>query len=377
MKVEAIEKYINRLLEESEPERPIWNKEQIRHGKKAAWNYADGCMIKAVLEMYFITSDERFLDFADRFISYYVTENGEIPTYDIKKYNLDNINEGKVLFPLYDLTGKDKYKKAADTIYEQIKTHPRTKEGNFWHKKIYPGQVWLDGLYMALPFYLEWEKRYNGMQGIGDIASQFANVEKNMRDAKTGLYYHAYDSTREMYWCDKKTGNSPNFWLRSIGWLAMALVDSLELMENNGTDEYLHLAKMLSDLLHALLKVCDDSGMWYQLPAKPDLEGNYLETSGSAIISYAMLKAARLKLMQEDFAISGIRTFDAIVERYLTEKDGAMSLGGICLVAGLGGKNRREGTDKYYLSEPIVEDEAKGVAPFLLAYTEIMRLDRR
>ena len=374
MRLEAAEKYIARLLAESTPECPVWNVEQIRHGSKAKWNYIDGCMIKAVLDLYEITSDKKYLDFADEFISWYINGDGSIATYDKSEYNLDNINEGKVLFPLYDMTRRKKYKKAADIIYQQIKEQPRTHEGSFWHKKIYPNQVWLDGLYMAQPFYMEWEKRYNGFGHIDDVCGQFETVRRRMRDEKTGLYYHAYDASKKMFWCDRKTGLSPNFWLRALSWFAMALVDTAEIIPDNYKNKRDSLLLMLGDLFDSLMPFRDSYGMWYQLPAKPELEGNYAETSGSAILAYSMMKAARLGFVDGKFSSEGLKTFRGITERRLKDKNGVMSLGGICLVAGLGGKDMREGSDEYYLSEPVVEDDAKGVAPFLMAYTEIMRM---
>ncbi len=375
MKVELLEKYIDRLLTESAPDKPVWNIEHILNGSKPKWNYIDGCMIKALIELYYITDEKKYINFADEFIDYYVSQNGDIKSYSVEEYNLDNINEGKVLFDLFDLTGKKKYKKAADLIYSQLKGQPRTEEGNFWHKKIYPNQVWLDGLYMAQPFYLEWEKRYNNYKNIEDVLQQFTVVEEKMKDKTTELYYHAYDSSREMFWCDKETGLSENYWLRAIGWFIMALVDSLEILGDDYKNEKQVLVRMLNNLSESLSKVQDECGMWYQLVGLPKEEGNYLETSGSAIIAYAYLKASRLGLIDEKFRELGRKAFFAINNKYLEEKNGIMSLGGICLVAGLGGAAMRDGTVEYYLSEPVVKDEAKGVAPLLLAYTEILRID--
>ena len=214
--MDKIEKYIDELLEKSTPDRPIWNIEKILQGKKSTWNYIDGCMIKAILEMYAITKDEKYFAFADNFIDHKVFEDGSIDGYSVEELNIDNVNAGKTLFELYDLTGKEKYRKAIDLVYSQIEQMPRTKEGNFWHKNIYPNQVWLDGLYMCQPFYMEYETRFNDKKNYDDIFSQFFNVVEHMRDPKTGLYYHAYDSSREMFWCDKVTGLSQNFWLRAL-----------------------------------------------------------------------------------------------------------------------------------------------------------------
>ncbi len=372
--MDRIEKYIEELMEKSTPDQPIWNIEKIMQGLKSSWNYIDGCMIKAILEMYAITKEERYLSFADAFIDAKVAEDGAIDGYDVNELNIDNINAGKTLFELYDLTGKEKYRKAIDLIYSQVQMMPRTKDGNFWHKNIYPNQVWLDGLYMCQPFYAEFEKRFNNKKNYDDIFSQFFQVEKSMRDPKTGLYYHAYDSSKEMFWCDRVTGLSQNFWLRALGWFSMALLDTLSIMDESDGERYEHMKRIFLELMDALLKYQDESGMWYQVVNFGGMEKNYLETSGSSILAYAILKGVRLGFLPESYRTYGVKAFQGICGRYLsTDEEGNLHLDGICLVAGLGGKGNRSGTYDYYMSEPVVKDDAKGVGPFLLAYTEMKR----
>lgn len=383
--MDKIVRYIDELLKNSTPDCPAWNIEKIREGKKAVWNYVDGCMIKAVLEMYAITGEKKYLEFADSFTDFRVREDGTIDGYDVSELNIDNINAGKTLFELYDLTGREKYRKAIDLIYSQIGRMPRTAEGSFWHKNIYPDQVWLDGLYMCQPFYMEYEMRYNGGANCGDIYRQFELAEKNMKDARTGLYYHAYDHSRRMFWCDRVTGLSNNFWLRAIGWYSMALLDTMEKagIGDAGnpvitdSDQRYHLdglKRQFTDLMEAMHRYQDESGMWYQVVNVGGMEKNYLETSGSAIMAYAYLKGARLGYLPDEYAVYAQKAFDGICAKYLEEDDkGELHLGGICLVGGLGGKQMRSGTFEYYMSEPVVKDDAKGVGPFLLAYTELLR----
>lgn len=375
--MDRIEKYIEELMENSTPERPIWNIEKILQGKKSTWNYIDGCMIKAILEMYAITKEEKYFAFADAFIDAKVFEDGSIDGYDVNEKNIDNINAGKTLFELYDLTKKEKYKKAMDLIYSQIEQMPRTKEGNFWHKNIYPNQVWLDGLYMCQPFYMEYDTRFGDKKHYPDIYRQFQNVVEIMKDPKTGLYYHAYDSSREMFWCDKVTGLSQNFWLRALGWYAMALLDTLDKVDRTETQFVNLLKEAFVGLMDAMLKYQDESGMWYQVVNLGGMDRNYLETSGSAIMAYALLKGVRLGFLPESYVEYGKKAFEGICSKYLTtDEEGKLHLGGICLVAGLGGAQRRSGTYDYYMSEPVVCDDAKGVGPFLLAYTEMKRIYR-
>ncbi|MGL1890864.1 MAG: glycoside hydrolase family 88 protein [Spirochaetaceae bacterium] len=365
-----IDRYINRLLNDSSPEKPLWNQEMIRQNKEPHWNYIDGCMMTAFLTLYEKTCNIKYLNFVEKFIDFFIDEDGNIRTFKIEEFNLDNINEARSLFKLYDNTGKTQYRKAMDTIFNQIKLQPRTKEGNFWHKKIYPNQVWLDGLYMALPFYVEYDKRFNDKKNYPDILKQIKVVFTVMKDDVSGLYYHAYDSSRKSFWSNDISGLSQNFWLRAEGWFLMALVDILEIVDDK--DEQLHkfVSKILLDLIISLLKYQDKSGMWFQVVDKTDEPQNYLETSGSSIITYAILKAVNLGIISEKFRPFGLKAFNGICEKYLYEEDGNMNLGGTCLVAGLGGQDQRDGSFDYYMSEPIVSNEAKGIAPFLLAYLQ-------
>ena len=181
-----IDRYIDRLITESTPDLPIWNIESIRQGKKPHWNYIDGCMITSLLQMSQISGDEKYFRFAENFIDYYVAEDGSILGYDIEKYNLDDINEGRVLFELYRRTGKEKYRLAIKKQKAQLDAQPRTITGNFWHKLIYPNQIWLDGVYMAQVFSTLYSKEYGG-KNYSDVVNQIENVNKFMQDEATGL----------------------------------------------------------------------------------------------------------------------------------------------------------------------------------------------
>lgn len=371
-----IDKYIEKLMT-SKPDLPLWNIEAIKQGKKPAWNYIDGCMMVSLLELYKTTKDEKYLQFVKTFVDYYVHEDGTILGYNKEKYSTDDVSETRVLFDLYAYTQEEKYSKAIEMVYEQIKTHPRTKEGNFWHKKIYPNQVWLDGLYMMQPFYTRYETERNKMQNYADILKQYKNVYTLMRDEKTGLYYHGYDSSKTMFWADKKTGLSKNFWLRSLGWFTVSMIDVYEYMNEQMYDEYHAIKVMFKETVDSLLKFQDpESKMFYQVPNYPNREGNYLETSGSSMIAYAILKGVRLKALPQRYQKIGLDIFNGICDKYLSVKNDDLNLGGICLVAGLGPETnlRRDGTYEYYMSEPVVENDAKGVGPFIMAYTEVKRL---
>jgi unsaturated rhamnogalacturonyl hydrolase len=228
---------------------------------------------------------------------------------------------------------------------------------------------------MGQPFYMEYETRYNDRKNYSDIFAQFKFVIGNMRNPLNGLYFHAIDTSKEAFWCDKVTGLSQHSWLRAIGWYSMALLDTLDKVDNHD-HKYDAECKMMEDafvdLIESMLKYQDESGMWYQVVNYGGMDKNYLETSGSSIMAYAILKGVRVGLLPESYRAYAEKAIDGICDKYLKTKDGEMSLGGICLVAGLGGKGRRPGTYDYYMSEPVVEDDAKGVGPFLLAYTEML-----
>lgn len=371
---EAIDRYVFSLIERSTPERTVWNIEKARQGIPTNWNYIDGCMITALLAMSDITGDNRYFDFARTFIDAFVSEDGAIRTFDAEKHTLDDINEGRVLFRLYQKTGMEKYQRAAQTLKDALDAQPRTFEGSFWHKQIYPNQVWLDGIYMAMPFLALYESQF-GDGDYSDVVRQIETVRDRMRDAATGLYYHGYDASRTAFWADPETGLSQNFWLRSIGWFAVALADLIEILPAGaGRDT---LRGIFVDLMAAVWRFSDpETGMYWQVPDRPGEAGNYLESSGSAMLAYAMLKGARLGALDGEYADHGQKTFDGIMQKYLTiAENGDLNLGGICLVAGLGPEDnrRRDGSYAYYISEPVVENDAKGVAPFVLCYTEIKR----
>lgn len=372
-----LDTYISQLLERSTPDAPAWNIEKIRAGKPNSWNYIDGCMIKALIELADITGRSEYLDFADAFIDAFVSDDGKIAHYDSEEYNLDNVNAGKTLFRLYEITGKEKYRLAMDSIYGQLERQPRTREGNFWHKALYPNQVWLDGLYMAQPFYMQYELAFHDRRACSDSFHQFEVVHEVMRNPQNGLYYHAYDASRKQFWCDPVTGLSQNFWLRAEGWFAMALIDTWELMPPSMSAEKDALRRMFRELIDAMLPYQDvETGMWHQVINLPNIAPNYLEESGSAIFANAIMKGARLGVLPESYYEIGLRAFNGVCSECLSEKDGELGLGNICLVAGLGNVAHRTGTFDYYMSEPIVTNDAKGVAPLVLAYIETLRHDR-
>ncbi|MFB5677902.1 glycoside hydrolase family 105 protein [Paenibacillus terreus] len=344
-------------------------------GYDSKWSYDYGVVLKGFEAMWKQTGDRKYFRFIQDNMDYFIQEDGSIRGYHLEEYNIDHINNGKLLFPLYRETGQEKYKKAAALLREQLESHPRTSEGAFWHKKIYPYQIWLDGLYMGSPFYLEYLLTFENGEGLDDVTKQFILCERHTKDEATGLLYHAWDEKRVQPWCNPDTGHSPNFWGRSLGWYVMALADVLELLPDSHPD-YDTLCRILRDTLTALRKYQDAAtGVWYQVVDQAERKGNYLEASASSMITYAMAKGIRLGVLNQSWLDPLDRAFQGVITEFVTEtKEGLINLNKNCQVAGLGGADKRDGTFAYYISEPIITNDQKGLGAFLKACCEYEQL---
>ncbi|MCR4796117.1 MAG: glycoside hydrolase family 88 protein [Ruminococcus sp.] len=361
--------YIEKLILSSDPLDPLWNVESMVCGKAPKWNYIDNCMITAVLMLYETESDERLLDYSVKYMDTYVNDDGTIPTMNCADYNLDNLCGGRNLISLWKHTNSEHYRLGFEKLWkEQVLRQPRLSCGNFWHKAIYPDQIWLDGTYMAMPFMAEYGKLHDLRGVMDDVERQLFDMRKITRDPKTGLFYHGYDDTKNMIWADPITGLSPEFWLRSNGWICAAMADVFEILEDQ------RIGKMLAEILGDIIKYCRDDGMLYQLPAKPELEGNYPETSGTLLVAYSAMKAARLGICGEDIRQAGLKAFKTVTDKFINTNAEIPVLGNICLVGGLGGENERDGSAGYYLSEKITQNDAKGIAPYIMAFTETKKM---
>ncbi len=337
------------------------------------WTYEDGCILLAAIQLFEATGNKRFRDFVLEYMEAYVTEEGEILHYNKDDYNLDNIAPGRAVIFAYEQTGQEKYRLAADVLMDQLMKQPRTQEGNFWHKKIYPNQVWLDGLFMAQPFYMAYNTKFGAKDRYVDICGQFEVVEKRMYGKESGLFYHGYDASRSIFWADKKTGVSANFWLRATGWFLLSLVDTMEEMDGKVYDYYRQLSDLYKVGIAGILKYREEeSGLFYQVVDKGAIPGNYLETSGSAMVAASILKACRMKvLLAEKYQHIGEEILESLIERKLV----GGHLIDCCSVAGLGPKEgRRDGSVAYYLSEPVRSDDGKGAAATFMAYAQYLKI---
>lgn len=346
------------------------------------WNYTTGLELKSFLDLYIAQGekDGALLDYVDAWYDAIIAEDGSIGgRYRRESYNLDYICPARTLFALYDITGKEKYRAAMDSVYLQICEQPRSfvdldgyETGVFWHKKGYPNQQWLDGLYMALPFYAEYNLRYIRSQtekdvNFDDIANQFRVAYAHCYDPQTRLLRHAWDTSRQMFWCDPVTGQSAHAWGRAMGWYLMALVDVLDFVPEEHPGRQ-HLLEILDKLLSVLPEYADNAtGMWYQVLDCPGREGNYIESTCSAMFTYAYLKASQ-KGYAPQYKDYALELYRKLVDTFIKNgRKGTISLTRCCAVAGLGGDQMRKGDYDYYISERICDNDPKGVGPFVWA----------
>ncbi|HXI84595.1 MAG TPA: glycoside hydrolase family 88 protein [Verrucomicrobiae bacterium] len=345
-----------------------------KEGGAAKWDYTTGLFTLSLLKLYERVDDPRYLTFAENTIGSFISTNGAIHGYKFEDYSLDNINPGKTVIALYQITKEERYKKAADLLRKQLDVQPRTAEGGFWHKQRYPHQMWLDGLYMGSPFYTEHAKLFREpTTSFDDVAKQIRLVAAHTYDNKSGLFYHGWDETKEQAWADKTTGTSSNFWGRAIGWYAMALVDVLDDFPRD------HPAR--PEIIATLKKLCEgvvkhqdpESGLWWQVLDQGGRPGNYLEASASSMFVYAMAKGVNRGYLPRDYVPAIVKGYKGIINKLIkTDAKGGISLTQCCSVAGLGGG--RDGSFAYYIKEPIVDNDLKGVGPFILAGIEMQSL---
>ena len=341
-------------------------------GYPAKWTYDHGLVLKGIERVYQNTGDKQYLDYIQRSMDHFVAGDGSIRTYSLDDYNIDNILPGRNLLFLYKVTKEEKYRKAAELLRSQLKTHPRTSEGGFWHKKIYPSQMWLDGLYMGEPFYAEYALTFDEKAAFDDIAKQFVLMERHARDDKTGLLYHGWDESRKQRWSDPATGRSPNFWGRAMGWYAMALVDTLDYFPRKHPQRA-ELIAILNRLARAVAKYQEPrSGLWYQVLDKGAAKGNYLESSAACMFVYALAKGVHQHHLPAKYLRVAQNGYRGIVKEFLkTDANGQLNLEGTVSVGGLGGNPYRDGSYEYYLSEKVITNDPKGIGALLLAATEM------
>ena len=344
------------------------------------WNYGTGLELEAILDCYKTYGDTIFADYAGRYVSQMVKDDGTVTGYRYEEFNLDNVRPARLVLQYNNLWPQEKATNVLPTFFKQLENHPRTKEGVWWHKKIYANQVWLDGIYMGLPFYTLYANQTmsnkNAKKYYSDAVDQITKTFRRTYDAKTGLWKHAWDETHTMFWADKETGLSKHTWARAMGWFVMAMTEILDALP----ESYPRRGEVI-DILHKAMEATvryqdKESGLWYDV-MDVQSDKNYLESTASAMFTYVLLKGSRLGYLPEpEFLQAGVRAYNAILANMIVvNPDQTISLTDCCAVSGLGPDSnpRRDGTFEYYMSEPIRDNDAKGVGPFIWASLEMER----
>ena len=335
------------------------------------WAYTQGLVLTAIETLYHKTQKRHYFDYIQAYADHYIDAEGNIATFKMDEFNIDSINAGKILFNLYSATKSKKYLNAMMLLRKQLDWHPRTSDGVFWHKLKYPWQIWLDGLYMAAPFYAQYETQLGDPHQLADVVRQFTVSEQKLRESNTGLLYHGWDESRIQQWADKDSGLSPSFWSRSLGWYAMALVDTLDYIPPDHPQRPT-LINILKRLIDALIPYQHSSGLWYQVTDQIERSGNYPEASATAMFTYAIAKGVRKQYLPSDYRKYADRAFKGLTSKLMdVEVDGRLRLRQICRSAGLGGEPYRDGTFDYYIHTDIVTNDAHGVGAFILAAVEM------
>ena len=339
------------------------------------WDYCHGLELQAMLDVYDRYGDERIYNYALAYADTMIHDDGSIVKYKRSDFSLDRINSGKFIFRIYDQTKNEKYRKALDLMRSQLDDHPRNEDGGFWHKKIYPNQVWLDGIYMGAPFYAEYAYRNSRVNDHADVINQFLMAARHTYDPQTDLFKHACDVSRKERWSNPETGQSLHSWGRAMGWYAMAFVDALDFIPKHEAKRDSML--MVFNQLCGMIKRTQEpkSGLWYQVLDKSGAPGNYLESSCSVMFVYALFKGVRMGYIDKSYLDVAIKGYNSILKEFIeVDKDGLVTITKACAVAGLGGKVYRSGDYDYYINEMIRPNDAKAVGPFIMASLEWERL---
>ncbi|WP_082379346.1 glycoside hydrolase family 88/105 protein [Pseudalgibacter alginicilyticus] len=345
--------------------------------KKAPhWSYTPGLVLSASAKVYEKTKKQLYFDYIYQYANKMIDSMGGILTYKYSNKNLDMIKSGDILLYLYPKTKEKRFLTAAETLNNQMETQPKTSNGGYWHKKIYPYQMWLDGLYMAEPFHAQYAKTYINNESIKfkiyeDVVHQFDLIQKHSFDKESGLLYHGWDESKQEQWANKKTGNSKHFWSRGMGWYGMAMVDVLDFLPLNhpGRERIINYLNLYAE---ALNKVQDKSGLWWQVLDQGNRKGNYLEASGTAMFTYTFAKGVNKGYLPKKYQKTAEKAFNGLINNLISvEENGLVNINKCCGVAGLGGKPYRDGSFEYYVNEIIRSNDPKATGPFILAALEL------
>jgi rhamnogalacturonyl hydrolase YesR len=343
--------------------------------RPSSWTYTTGLLMQAMDDLSAAVGDPRFSDFARRTIDSYVSADGAILTYQAGEFNIDHVNPGKMLQRMWERDPDPRYRAAIGALAAQLAEHPRTSEGAFWHKQRYPHQLWLDGVYMGMPFLAGVGVMEGDDQKVEEAVREYTIARSHLRDPRSGLYYHAWDEAKEQIWADPETGRSRFFWGRGLGWYAMALVDILDVIPPEKTALRAELLDVIPELAASLVRHQDATGVWFQILDLPAAPGNYREASASAMFTYFLAKAINQGYLPASFAPAAQKAYAGLVDEFVAVRaDGSFHLTNVCEVGGLG--YGRDGSYSYYMSERVVEDDPKGIGPAIMAGIQVAELER-
>jgi len=340
------------------------------------WGYEWGVVLKGVEQVWLATHESQYLDYIRHNIDRFVAADGSIYTYNLQDYNLDQVNPGKLLFRLYQETPHEKYRQALLLLRSQLQTQPRTSEGGFWHRKRHPYQMWLDGVYMAAPFYAQYADNFDEPVGLDDVAHQILLVAKHTHDPRTGLFYHGWDESKMQKWADPVTGCSAQFWGRGMGWYAMALVDVLDFLpaSHQARDR---IVTIFERMIHSLTLVQDaGTGLWYQVLDRGGCDGNATEAAASCMFVYAMAKGIQRGYLAPKYLAATRRGYAGILKHLIErEAGGQVNLTRLCQAADWGAEQSWDDSHTCDISEPLMPTDPKCAGIFILASTEMEKLN--
>lgn len=344
---------------------------QIDGTEKPKWDYKMSLVLFSFEKLYLKTKDKKYLNYIKEYADEMIDSSGNIKKYDVKEYNIDYVNPGKLLFNLYDSTKDNRYQTVIKQLRSQLESQPRTASGGFWHKEIYPNQMWIDGLYMAEPFYTQYTVTYENGKALDDIAKQFELVQNHLVDKKTGLVYQAWDESKQIGWANPETGTSPTIWGRGIGWYMMALVETLDYFPKSHPKQK-ELVGFLNEISKNVVKHKSTSGLWYQVTDKPELKDNFLESSSSAMIIYSLAKGADKGYLPASYKKTAQKSFDAFVKEFVkTDANNEITISNVSSNVGLGGKPFRDGSNEYYIKSKAKDNSSPALAAFILSAVEL------
>ncbi len=353
---------------------------------KPRWSYVMGIEMEGMLDTYLAYKDgnDAILSYLKEYPAKMIDEKGNITGYKYEDFNLDNVRTAKFILRMHNLNPTSGTDKALKTLFKQLQNQPRTKEGVYWHKAIYANQVWLDGIFMGLPFYCQYAaqtmKPKKAEKYFNDAVDQMIKTDKRTYDEKTELWKHAWDETHQQFWADKENGKSQHTWARALGWYVMAMTECLDAMPESYARRG-EVIELLNKAMKSVVKYQDKkTGVWYDVMDVNDPR-NYLESTASSMFAYVLLKGYRKGYLSEEYRNAGIKAYKGILKEFIkVNTDKTISLTRCCSVSGLGPGDgpyvkkpnyKRDGSFEYYISEPIRDNDAKGVGPFIWASLEM------